>query len=69
MHLIEQSKYTEAEKEVFKERVFREYFLAVYHEYKYYSGSLSVTEKQEKLAVLKEGFSRYELTNDIVVFE
>ena len=67
MHLIEQSKYSEEEKTIYKERVFREYFLAVYHEYKYYSGSLSAAERAEKTAVLKEGFAKYTLKNDINV--
>lgn len=67
MYLIEQSKYSEEQKEIYRERVFREYFLTVYHEYKYYSGSLTANEKSEKIAVLRQGFDMYNLTNDVGV--
>ena len=57
--------YSKEQKEIYTERVFREYFLAVYHEYKYYAGSLTATEREEKVATLKKGFANYNLAKDV----
>jgi len=63
MNAIDKSSCTDEQKEIYKERVFREYFFTKYHELTYFEPYLTYEELQEAKAVVDYGIKKYEITN------